>query len=102
MIIFLPLDRNSPEMPLKTLTIINSGMDMFQNIAFNKKGNFTLQNQYKMVDDWTYMFSHVTNEVYKISHQANKNVRVYRQLGGKEKILAETYRTDDVPIGSFR
>ena len=75
---------------------------MSSDIAFNKNGTFTLLNQYKMVDDWTYMFSHVTNEVYKISHLANKNVRVYRQLDGKEKILAETYRTDHVPIGPYR
>ena len=88
-------------MPLKALTIVNSGMDTIQNIAFDKNGTFTLLNHYKMVDHWTYMFPHVTKEVYKISHLANKNVRVYWQLG-KEKILAKTYRTDNVPIGFFR
>ena len=89
-------------MPLKTLTIINSGMETFQNIAFNKKGTFTLLNQYKMaIDDWTHMFPYVTKEVYKISQLVNKNVRVFKQLG-KERILAQTYREDNITIGLRR
>ena len=90
-------------MPLKTLTIINNGKDTIQNIAFNKKGSLNLLNYYKMVDDWSYkfMFPHVTREVFRVSHLAYKNVRVYKQLD-KERILAQTYRKDNIPIGSFR
>ena len=100
--ILLSLDKDSPKMPLKTLTIIKSETDTFQNIAFNRKGSFTLLNQYEMViDDWTHVFPHVTKEVFKISQLVNKNVRVYNQLG-KERILAQTYRKDNITIGTFR
>ena len=73
-----------------------------RNIAFNKKGTFTLLNQYKMViDDWTHMVPYVTKEVYKISQLVNKNVRVFKQLG-EERILAQTYRKDNITIGLRR
>ena len=100
--ILLSLVKDSPKMPLKTLTIINGETDSVQNIAFNKKGTFTLLNQYKMVvDDWTHVFPYVTKEVYKISQLVNKNVRVFKQLG-KERILAQTYRKDNITIGLRR
>ena len=98
----LSLVKDSPKMPLKTLTIINGETDTIQNIAFNKKGTFTLLNQYKMViDDWTHIIPYVTKEVYKISQLVNKNVRVFKQLG-KERILAQTYRKDNITIGLRR
>ena len=100
--ILLSLVKDSPKMPLKTLTIINGETDSIRNIVFNKKGTLTLLNQYKMViDDWTHIFPYVTKEVYKISQLVNKNVRVFKQLG-KERILAQTYRKDDITIGSRR
>ena len=90
-------------MLLKTLTIINSGKDTIQNIAFNKKGSLNLLNYYKMVDDWSYMFMfpHVTREVFRVSYLAYKNVRVYKQLD-KERILAQTYRKDNILTGPYR
>ena len=100
--ILLSLGKDSPKMPLKSLTITNSETDSIQNIAFNKKGTFTLLNQYKMaIDDWTHMFPYVTKEVYKISQLVNKNVRVFKQLG-EERILAQTYRKDNITIGLRR
>ena len=100
--ILLSLVKDSPKMPLKTLTIINGETDSIRNIVFNKKGTLTLLNQYKMViDDWTHIFPYVTKEVYKISQLVNKNVRVFKQLG-KERILAQTYRKDNITIGLRR
>ena len=103
MIFLLPSDKEGPKMPMKTFTIINSGKDTIQNIAFDKKGSLNLLNFYKMVDDWSYMFMfpHVTREVFRVSYLANKNVRVYKQLG-EERILSQTYRKDNIPIGTYR